>query len=274
MRNVHTLKDISSGHRLGSAREMELEKMLRNSIQSISELTNEYNDMQGAKDDLSSKEYELECLEKGVEEKDNIYKRALDSSSSARLNLTEENSRLCEIISKKDNEIADLSNPPPPPMDDSSQKLPGWLSDDLRPLVYGCGLEDKVMKLDKEYAKEDILEALQELLPQDGVVSRSQTDTLPNQSIHSQPAHSEKSISREGVAKQSGGAEVVPLSQEMPLAPATVPVVTSFLMSSMLIYSILTIVLIAIIWIVGRKWWNSWSAKPKEKSNTEPEVRR
>jgi len=46
MKNVHTLKDISSGHRLGSAREMELEKMLRNSIQSISELTNEYNDMQ------------------------------------------------------------------------------------------------------------------------------------------------------------------------------------------------------------------------------------
>ena len=47
MKNVHTLKDISSGHRLGSAREMELEEMLRNSIQSISELTNEYNDMQG-----------------------------------------------------------------------------------------------------------------------------------------------------------------------------------------------------------------------------------
>src|SRR6266536_2776490 len=143
MRNVHTLKDISSGHRLGSAREMELEEMLRNNIQSISELTNEYNDMQGvyssyskrndrdkaklhrnleqaetnnrklsdrihqlidvlsqlrseknsplaqmnlsemdslrleleqAKDDFSLKEYELECLEKGVEANDNIYK--------------------------------------------------------------------------------------------------------------------------------------------------------------------------------------------------------
>ena len=47
MKNVHTLKDISSGHRLGSAHEMELEEMLRNNIQSISELTNEYNDMQG-----------------------------------------------------------------------------------------------------------------------------------------------------------------------------------------------------------------------------------
>src|SRR6266542_4865989 len=46
MRNVHTLKDISSGHRLSSACEMELEKMLCNSIQSIFELTNKYNNIQ------------------------------------------------------------------------------------------------------------------------------------------------------------------------------------------------------------------------------------
>ncbi len=45
MRNVHTMKDISSGHRLGSACETELEEMLRNSIKSIFKLTNEYNDI-------------------------------------------------------------------------------------------------------------------------------------------------------------------------------------------------------------------------------------
>src|SRR2546423_1341688 len=50
-------------------------------------------------------------------------------------------------------------------MNDSTQKLPGWLSDDLRPLVYKRGLEDKVMELDKSFARENILEALQELLP-------------------------------------------------------------------------------------------------------------
>ena len=50
-------------------------------------------------------------------------------------------------------------------MNDSSQKLPGWISDDLRPLIYERGFEDKVIKLDKEYAKKDILEVLQELLP-------------------------------------------------------------------------------------------------------------
>ena len=119
------------------------------------------------------------------------------------------------------------------------------------------------MKLDKEYVKEDILEALQELLPRDGMVSRSQTDTLPNQFIHSQPAHSEKSISREGVAKQSDGAEVVSSPQVMPLVPA-IPVVTSSLMSSMVLYSILAFLLIAVIWFVVRKYWNS-----SKKSNTE-----
>ena len=46
MKNVYTLKNISSGYHLSSACEMELEKMLCNSIQFISELINEYNDMQ------------------------------------------------------------------------------------------------------------------------------------------------------------------------------------------------------------------------------------
>ncbi|RGB21769.1 hypothetical protein C1646_777277 [Rhizophagus diaphanus] len=124
----------------------------------------------------------------------------------------EKNRSLRDQISKKDNEIADLSNPPLPSMNDLSQKLPGWISDDLRPLVYERGLEDKVMKLDKEYVKEDILEAFQ-------------------------LAHSEKSILREGVAKQSGGAEVVPSPQVMSLVLA-IPVITSSLMSPMVLYSI------------------------------------
>ena len=90
-------------------------------------------------------------------------------------------------------------------MNDSSQKLPGWLSDDLRPFVYERGLEDKVIELDKSFARENILEALQELLPRDEMVSRSglrmtgQTDTIPNQSVHSRPVHFEKSILREGL---------------------------------------------------------------------------
>jgi len=206
-------------------------------------------ELERVKEDLNSKNHEIECMEKGIEATHEITSREIDALRKARLNSMEENRSLRDQISKKDNEIADLSNPPPPSMNDSSQKR---ISDDLRPLVYERGLEDKVMKLDKEYAKEDILEALQELLPQNGVVSRSQTDTLPNQSVHSQPAHSEKSISREGVAKQSGGAEVVPSPQVMPLAgpSRTAPVVKSSLMP----YAILALLLIVVIWFVVMKW--------------------
>jgi hypothetical protein len=128
----------------------------------------------------------------------------------------------------------------------------------LRPLIHECGLEDKVMEFDKSFARENILEALQELLPRDDMVSRSQTDTLPNQSVHSRPTQSEKSISREG------GAEAVSSAQAMPLAPA-IPVIASSSISPMVTYSILALLLIAVIWFaVGKKIWNSW-----KKTNTE-----
>ena len=89
------------------------------------------------------------------------------------------------------------------------------------------------------------------------MVLRNQAVTRPNQSIHSRPAHSEKSISKEGVMKQSGGAETVLLSQAIPLVPV-IPIVMDSLMTLMLICSILTLLLIAIIWfIVRKKIWNS-----------------
>jgi hypothetical protein len=90
------------------------------------------------------------------------------------------------------------------------------------------------------------------------MVSRSQTDTLPNQSVYSRPAHSEKSILREEVAKQSGGAEAVLSAQVMLLTP-TIPVIANSLVSPMITYSILILLLLAIIWlVVGKKIWDSW----------------
>ena len=160
-------------------------------------------------------------------------------------------------------------------MNDSTQKLPGWVSNDLRPLVHERSLEDKVMELDKSFARENILEALQELLPRNEIVPKSRTDTLPNQSIHSQPTNSENFISREGVAKQLGGAEAVPLSREMSIAPVTVPVVISSLMGSLfrdpMLYAILALFLI-IIWIVGKKIWNSWSTNQREKNINKEQI--
>ncbi|PKC54174.1 hypothetical protein RhiirA1_477839 [Rhizophagus irregularis] len=222
-------------------------------------------ELERAREDLNSKNHEIECMEKGIEATHEITNREIDALRKARLNSMEENRLLRNQISKKEprgashNEIADLSNPPPPSINDSSQKLPGWVSDDLRPLVYERGLEDKVMELDKSYAREHILEALRELLPQNEMVSRSRTDILSNQSVHSRPAHSENSISKEGVMKQLGGAEVMPL-------PATAPIIASSLISPMVAYSILALLLIAVIWFaVGKKIWNSWSTNPREK---------
>ncbi|PKK58842.1 hypothetical protein RhiirC2_795685 [Rhizophagus irregularis] len=56
-----------------------------------------------------------------------------------------------------------------------------------------------------------------------------------------------------------GGAEAVPLL-------ATTPIIASSasLISPMVMYSILALLLIAVIWFVVRKCWNSW-----KKSNTE-----
>ncbi|CAG8438052.1 2311_t:CDS:2 [Acaulospora colombiana] len=137
-------------------------------------------ELEQVKEDFNSKEYTIECMEKGKEATHEITSQKIDVLSSARLNLTEENSRLREIISKKDKEIAGLSSLLPPSMNDSSQKLPGWVSGDLRPLVYNHGLENKVMELDKSFARENILEALQELFSRDEMDSRSQTEILPN----------------------------------------------------------------------------------------------
>jgi len=62
-------------------------------------------------------------------------------------------------------------------MNDSSQKLPDWLNDDLRSLVYKHGLENKIMEFNKSFAREHILEALQELLFWDEIVLRNQAVT-------------------------------------------------------------------------------------------------
>ena len=59
-------------------------------------------ELEWANEDLSSKEYTIEYMEKGIEATDIIYKRELDSLSSARLNLLEKNAHLQELLSKKE----------------------------------------------------------------------------------------------------------------------------------------------------------------------------
>ncbi|RIA84390.1 hypothetical protein C1645_832326, partial [Glomus cerebriforme] len=110
------------------------------------------------KEDLNSKEYTIECMEKGIEALDNIYKRELDIRSSERLKMMEENRSLRDQLASKKNTSSEII---------SDTASPG------------------------------------------------------------------KFILRVGIAKHSGDAKVVPLSQEMPLAPVTIPAVMSSLMSPM-----------------------------------------
>ncbi|RGB32333.1 hypothetical protein C1646_670206 [Rhizophagus diaphanus] len=121
MSNVHTLNDIKDreggsykkpGHWLDSAYEQELEKKLK----SVTEFNSEINDFS-------------EKLVDKYNEREKEYQRSYSDIGNkiSQLNAfsAKENSCLREIISKKDIEIANHSNPPPPPMNDSSQKLPG-----------------------------------------------------------------------------------------------------------------------------------------------------
>ncbi|GBC12501.2 hypothetical protein GLOIN_2v1763802 [Rhizophagus irregularis DAOM 181602=DAOM 197198] len=141
-------------------------------------------ELEQIKEDLNSKEYEIECMEKGKESSDSMYKREIDILSSGRLKLIDENRSLRDqLASKKNNEV----DTPPPPMNDSSQ-------------------------LDPEGT-------LSTFNPSSQIIS-------------------------------VGGAEAVSL-------PVTAPIIASSSMSSMLIYSILTLVLITIIYFMVRKWRNS-----------------
>ncbi|GET03414.1 hypothetical protein GLOIN_2v1763802 [Rhizophagus clarus] len=86
-------------------------------------------ELERVKEDLNSKEYTIECMEKGKEASDNIYKRELDIRSSERLKLMEKNTHLQELLSKKDNEI----DTPSPFMNDSSCTVPSGQPSTLNP---------------------------------------------------------------------------------------------------------------------------------------------
>ena len=140
-------------------------------------------ELERVKEDRNSKEYTIECMEKGIESSNSIFRREIDALYSARSKLREENRSFRDQLElKENNEIP----PPLPPMNDSSQII------------------------------------------------------------------------------SAGGVEMVSSAQSIPLVPA-IPIVADSLMSPMLIYFILTLLLIAIIWlVVGKKIWNMW-----KKSNTD-----
>ncbi|GES83552.1 hypothetical protein GLOIN_2v1763755 [Rhizophagus clarus] len=260
MSNMYTLKDINGGdHRLGNAYEQELEEKIR----SVTAFNSEINDL-------------TERLIKTLKREGTLAQKAsfVDKIKiiSLEVKVRELEGKLedskPDLIFHNLNEVGetieDLTQTNPKVIDslrlelerhDSSQKLPDWVNDNLKPLVYKLGFENKVMELDKRFARENILEDLQELLPQNEMVLKSgvptetisQVESLPNQFVHSRPTNSEKYILKEEGVKQLGGAEA------------------GSLISPLITYSFLTLLLIAIIWFIVKKIQNWWSAKSKEK---------
>ena len=63
-------------------------------------------ELERIKEDLNSKNHEIECMEKGIEATHEITSREIDALRKARLNSMEENRSLRDqLVSKKDNEV-------------------------------------------------------------------------------------------------------------------------------------------------------------------------
>ncbi|GES74926.1 hypothetical protein GLOIN_2v1790954 [Rhizophagus clarus] len=145
MSNVHTLKDIkdkgavggllgkqiSPGHQLGSNRESELEKALRGSIKTASDIANDYKELQDKEVTLAQKTSSL----------NKIKILSLEAKISELEDVVEE---VTETLGKQ-----------------KDSKLPDWIDDNLKSLVYELGLKNKVKEIEKKIAKEDLLEVLQ-----------------------------------------------------------------------------------------------------------------
>ncbi|CAB4384265.1 unnamed protein product [Rhizophagus irregularis] len=153
-------------------------------------------ELERAKEDLNSKEYTIECMEKGIESSNSIFRREIDTLYSARSKLREENMSFRDQLELKEKPRGASHNevdPLPPPMNNSLQLGPKGILSTLDPTI------------------------------------------------------------------SVGGTEAVPL-----LATTPIIVSSASLISPMVMYSILALLLIAVIWFVVRKCWNSW-----KKSNTE-----
>src|SRR5436305_12357431 len=75
-------------------------------------------ELERVKENRNSKEYTIECMEKGIESLNSIFRREIDALYSARSKLREENSPFRDQLElKENNEIPS----PLPPINDSSQ---------------------------------------------------------------------------------------------------------------------------------------------------------
>ena len=98
-------------------------------------------------------------------------------------------------------------------------------------------------------------EAVEEVVVKQSVVSSETINHEQNQQVRPHEVLAGGNNQYQSVISKEAGAEVVSL-------PAFAPIIASFLMSPLITYTILTLLLIVIIWIVvGKKIWNIWKKK-------------
>ncbi|GBB87191.1 hypothetical protein RclHR1_13630001 [Rhizophagus clarus] len=200
MFNVHTLKNIEDrgavggllgkqippGQQLGSIRELEFEKALCGSIKTASDIANDYKDLQDVclkqKKDLvlvqanaNKKISQLNATNTRLRSSEQLSRKATlaqKASSLDKIKILSLEVKISELEGKLENLeleqvfydlninggiLEELGK-------QEDLKLPDWIDESLKSFVYVLGLENKVKKIEKKIAKEDLLEVLQKAL--------------------------------------------------------------------------------------------------------------
>ncbi|CAB4375227.1 unnamed protein product [Rhizophagus irregularis] len=125
--NIKSLKrERTLAQKASSANKIQI-LSLEAKIRELEEIDSLRLELERAKEDLNSKEYTIECIEKGIESSNSIFRREIDALYSARSKLREENMSFRDQLELKEKPRGASHNevdPLPPPMNNSLQLGP------------------------------------------------------------------------------------------------------------------------------------------------------
>ncbi|CAB4394135.1 unnamed protein product [Rhizophagus irregularis] len=142
--NIKTLKrEATLAQKASSADKVQI-LFLETKIRELEEIDSLRLELERAKEDLNSKEYTIECMEKGIESSNSIFRQEIDALYSARSKLREENMSFRDQLELKEKPRGASHNevdPLPPPMNNSLQLGPKGILPTLDPTISVGGAE-------------------------------------------------------------------------------------------------------------------------------------
>ncbi|CAB4389730.1 unnamed protein product [Rhizophagus irregularis] len=262
MSNVHILKDIKDrGHRLGSIYEQELEKKLRTAIDFNSEITDFNKKLQAENSEYSEREEEFQRSYADIR----VATLAQKASSADKVQILSLETKIHELEGKLEDidlerTYHDLDAMGGEPAQISSSEIESFrlelehTKEDRNSKEYTIECMEKGIEEENRSFKDQLA-----LKKKPRGASHNEVDPLPP------PMNNSLQLSPKGILPtfdptiSVGGAEAVPLLVTTPIIASS-----ASLISPIVMYSILALLLIAVIWFKVRKCWNSW-----KKSNTE-----